>query len=1229
MKTQTIKSCVTTALCLAGVANAAAQGIQSKPNIVFILADDLGYGDVSCYNPDGKISTPNIDRIASNGIRFTDGHAGAALSTPSRYSLLTGRYSFRSRLQSGVLGNDAEALIEANRVTVGSFLQANGYNTAAFGKWHLGLTWAKSGGAIDYSGKITNGPITRGFDHFFGINVNNSTFFIDDDTTPEAPTVPKPAGMYGGAGMMVPGWTYENMMPTFTTKAIEYIKNTTNKRDINKPFFIYFAAPVPHTPIAPIDEFKGTSNAHLIGDFIQQLDAEVGMVIQALEEQGVLDNTLIIFSSDNGPMFWDGSNMQGGTNSIFKWGHNPSGPLRGKKSDIWEAGHRVPFVAQWPGHIPANTVSNEMVTQVDFMATCAAILGVDLPAGAGEDSYNMLPALEAKNTPSIRKELLNVSGGGGLALRKGDWKLILAGGSRGFTPPQSDADAAALGLPPVQLYNLSDDIAEPDKKNLFTNADYQRKVKEMTAIIDSIKIGKSPMISQYSDFDMLRSNLTGNFYLGGDIVLPDDVEWIPIGAKDAADENPTAFTGTLDGCGYSIKNLTIKATTGFKGLFGRLKHATVKNLNLEANIAGGTATGGVAGAMYAQSTVERVSVSGSVQGADEVGGIAGRISTDPTYPEYNTIRDCIVEANVAATGNNAGGIAGNTKKNAEINYGKIDIANVYVTGKVSASSTGTAASGNSAGLLANTEHNYVKLSNSAVLSAEITGATPNYFYSRSVDPANLELLNNLYAKEGINLAYQNSSDKGNGAAIDVTGKILAQPAFTAQDLYVNTLGWDFKNIWYMDAAGGYPKLKMQDPPWTPTPVDLGIPVSTYEDLDAIRNDLTGTYHLTNDIIVPEGTEWVPIGALSNNDKNPSNFIGKIYGMGYAIKDLRISNGGDFSGFIGRLTEGGVVTNLRLENVNIKGGTPTGGLTATMFGSQTTPTGGTVDRVAVTGSITGAAEVGGISGRCNNNFKNTVNNCYVYAHILGTGTGEVCAGGIIGRINGNSVEITNSYIAGTVRAEATNRTNTYVGGLIGVINNPGNAGAITATGSVVVADEITGGAPNLFVGTELQTAKLQYENIYARNDINLVYANENNKGTGAAMVTESMLVDPLYLKSEDFYTEMEWDFDNIWTMGEEYPYPIFMNQEEDPSLPLGIPVIFLPEKKNCNIFAIQNGIRIVPLEQLSFAVYDIIGRLIFSNPNVSSTVDVPLNSGIYIVRTVCQGERNVVKVAVMK
>ena len=482
MITQTFKAC-TAVLSFAGFSSIVAQESQSKPNIIFILADDLGYGDVSCYNPYSKISTPNIDRLAANGMRFTDAHSGSALSTPTRYSLLTGRYSFRSRIKSGVLNNESEPLIEADRMTVGRFLQTNGYHTACFGKWHLGVIWARnSDNSINYNGRITEGPATRGFDYYFGVNQNNSTFFIENDRIVEAPTVPKPDGMYGGAGLMAPGWTYENLLPTLTSRVIDYIKNTSCKRDSENPFFIYYAANAPHTPIAPTDEFKGTSNAHLYGDFIQQLDNNIGQIMKALEDMGIVDNTLVIVSSDNGPMHWDGTNMQGGSTSIFKYGHNPSYPLRGKKSDIWEAGHRVPFVVHWPAQIPSNTVNDELISQIDFMATCAGILGVTLPEGVGEDSYNMLSVLKGKNTAPIRKELVNHSGRGMFALRQGNWKFILAGGSGGFTAPQTDTDAEKLGLPPIQLYDMASDPEETT--NLYDR--YPQKVTELKQLLNSI-----------------------------------------------------------------------------------------------------------------------------------------------------------------------------------------------------------------------------------------------------------------------------------------------------------------------------------------------------------------------------------------------------------------------------------------------------------------------------------------------------------------------------------------------------------------------------------------------------------------------------------------------------------------------------------------------------------------------------------------------------------------------
>ena len=470
-------------LFLAGLTNVAAQANNSRPNIIFILADDLGYGDVSCYNPESKIYTPNIDKLAANGMRFTDAHSGGSLSTPARYSLLTGRYSWRSRLKSGVLNNEAPPLIEENQMTVGRLLQENGYNTACFGKWHLGLNWARNNdNTIDYDGKITEGPITRGFDYFFGVNTNASTFFIENDRVVEPPTIPKPDEVYGDEALMVPGWTFEDLMPTLTQRVIDYIKNASGKRDANKPYFIYFAATSPHSPIMPAKNFIGTSKAHLIGDFIQQFDWEIGQIIKALEEEGVIDNTLVIISSDNGPMHWDGTNMRGGSNSIFQYGHNPSYPLRGKKSDIWEAGHRVPYIAYWRSKIPANTVNNELKSQIDFMATVAAILDVELPEGAGEDSYNMLPVLKAQNTAPIRDLLVNHSGRGMFALRQNSWKLILAGGSGGFTNPATNEAAQELGLPPIQLYNLEDDLGETN--NL--QAIYPEKVEEMTNILNSI-----------------------------------------------------------------------------------------------------------------------------------------------------------------------------------------------------------------------------------------------------------------------------------------------------------------------------------------------------------------------------------------------------------------------------------------------------------------------------------------------------------------------------------------------------------------------------------------------------------------------------------------------------------------------------------------------------------------------------------------------------------------------
>lgn len=560
MKQTTLNTCITS-LFLAGMTSPAVQA--SKPNIIFILADDLGYGDLSCYNPDSKIKTPNIDRIASEGMSFTDAHSGAALSTPTRYGVLTGRYAFRSKLKSGVLGTYADPLIEANRLTVGSFLQQNGYNTACIGKWHLGYNWPKNTSEqINFEESITGGPVDRGFDYYFGVDRPDTPpyCFIENRNTIGIPSIPKPTEMFGQSGVMISGWKLENLLPGISNRAVEYINNSDEifKRDPEKPFFLYFALTAPHTPIAPAEGFIGSSEAHRYGDFVQQIDWEIGRVLKALDDQGLKENTLIIFTSDNGPMPWDGTNMQGVMNSLLQYGHNPSYVFRGKKSDIWEAGHRVPFIARWPEQIPANTKNDEIISLVDFMGTCAGILGETLPEGAGEDSYNLLPVLTAQNYDRpLRNALVNHSGKGLFALRQGDWKLILGGGSGGFTNPQTEEAAAALGWPPIQLYNLANDIGEKNNLQAF----YPDKIIEMTAILDSIKRGKviNPSGSIYAD-NILEFDATDtNSYIdcgAQQTYMPDNFTielWANFTASGGTILSTGASSATLGNQGYTLR----------------------------------------------------------------------------------------------------------------------------------------------------------------------------------------------------------------------------------------------------------------------------------------------------------------------------------------------------------------------------------------------------------------------------------------------------------------------------------------------------------------------------------------------------------------------------------------------------------------------------------------------------------------------------------------------------
>lgn len=452
---------------------------MSKPNVVLILADDMGYGDLSCLNDESKIHTKHMDQMAADGMTFTDAHASTSVCTPSRYGILTGRYAWRGRLQRWVLWMFARPLIERDLLTLPQFLKNNGYDTACVGKWHLGMDWPytepqdtdaldysdpegvlKADAAIDYSQPIKNGPTSYGFDYYFGVDVPNFApyCFIENDRTVGVPDRLKPDEMYGSPGSMVDGWDLEQIMPTLTEKAVGYIDEKANG---DAPFFLYFSLTGPHTPIVPTKEFKGTSQAGDYGDFVTQLDDTVGQVNAALRRNGIEENTLVIITSDNGSPGRSGSLEAPGTVTETH-GHNPSWILRGMKADTWDGGHRIPFICKWPERIAAGSVCDELVCIMDLMGTCAGALDVDLPSDVAVDSFNILPYLEGREVKNpVREDIVHHGGSGQFGIRSGDWKLIYGLESGGFSPsPKSD-----IYDPPGQLYNMKEDIRE--RHNLY------------------------------------------------------------------------------------------------------------------------------------------------------------------------------------------------------------------------------------------------------------------------------------------------------------------------------------------------------------------------------------------------------------------------------------------------------------------------------------------------------------------------------------------------------------------------------------------------------------------------------------------------------------------------------------------------------------------------------------------------------------------------------------------
>ncbi len=439
-----MKNLLATLLLIASCALAVA---DSKPNIVYIICDDLGYGDIQCLAPEtSKIPTPNADQLALEGMTFTDAHSGSSVCTPTRYGIMTGRYSWRTKLQKGVVTGFAPCLIDKDRMTVAGFLKQQGYATAIVGKWHLDFQYLDPESGEAYSqkqhktppvgAKIPDGPLHRGFDYYHGFHhARNMEAVIEDDKVIAHDDV-------------------VNMLPRLTEKSVAYIDSRAGKEE---PFFLYVPLGSPHTPIVPSDEWKGKSGLGEYGDFVMQTDNVVGEISKALERNGFTANTLVIFTSDNG------CSKAAGIPKLAEQGHIVSANLRGSKADIWDGGHRVPFIVRWPGKVEAGSNSDQLICLTDLFATVTDILGQSILGQTCEDSVSFLPALYGKKIESTRNGVIHHSFSGHFAYRQGPWKLLLARASGGWSSPKENE--AGKDAPKGQLYHMRKDIGETN--NLF------------------------------------------------------------------------------------------------------------------------------------------------------------------------------------------------------------------------------------------------------------------------------------------------------------------------------------------------------------------------------------------------------------------------------------------------------------------------------------------------------------------------------------------------------------------------------------------------------------------------------------------------------------------------------------------------------------------------------------------------------------------------------------------
>lgn len=485
----------------------ASEATARFPNILLILADDLGYGDVGCYNTESKVPTPNLDRLAREGMRFTDAHSPCTVCTPTRYSLMTGQMAFRVPRGGTVFtGVGGPSLIEPGRLTLPAMLRDKGYATMAVGKWHVGWTFRDQEGQpihnggieavqrVDYSRRIEGGPVDHGFDKFFGTACCPTTdwlyAFIENDRIPIPPAgkldkTPLPKHPYANdcrPGLIATNFPMEEVDLVFLKKSREFLEEHV-RQSPGKPFFLYHAAQAVHLPSFPANQFKGKTKAGPHGDFIFELDWIVGELMATLGKLGVADNTLVLFSSDNGPETTSVINMR------TDHQHDGARPWRGVKRDNWEGGHRVPLLVRWPGHVKPGTTSDQLASLTDVMATLAAIVGSELPKDAAEDSFNMLPALLGKDSGPIRPYLLQQAFSAQLlSIRRGPWKYLDHRGSGGNGYEKGALQRFALPdaapTAPGQLFDLDTDPGETN--NLYFKQ--PERVEELKTLLEASKV---------------------------------------------------------------------------------------------------------------------------------------------------------------------------------------------------------------------------------------------------------------------------------------------------------------------------------------------------------------------------------------------------------------------------------------------------------------------------------------------------------------------------------------------------------------------------------------------------------------------------------------------------------------------------------------------------------------------------------------------------------------------